>query len=106
MPRPQQPRELKLPSLNIPAAVLHLHHRMTTELETRIEAALDTVRPFLKADGGDVEVVSLSDNNNLVLRFLGSCNSCSMSDMTLKAGIEDTLRRSIPELGTITAIKA
>ena len=79
---------------------------MTTELETRIEAALDTVRPFLQADGGDVEVVSLSDNKNLVLRFLGSCNSCSMSDMTLKAGIEDTLRRSIPELGTITAIKA
>jgi Fe-S cluster biogenesis protein NfuA len=92
--------------LKIPVPVLPLPFGMTAGLETRIEAALDTVRPFLKADGGDVEVVSISGNNNLVLRFLGSCNSCSMSDMTLKAGIEDTLRRSIPELGTITAIKA
>jgi Fe-S cluster biogenesis protein NfuA len=74
-------------------------------IETRINEALQTVRPYLQADGGDVELVSISDDMSVVIRLLGNCTACSMSDMTLKAGIEETLRRSIPELGNITAIK-
>jgi len=77
----------------------------TLSLENRINDALQSVRPYLQADGGDVELVSLGEDMSVVIRLLGNCTACSMSDMTLKAGIEETLRRSIPELGSITAIK-
>ena len=74
-------------------------------LNQQIEQVLDTVRPYLQADGGDVELVEVSDNNDVMLRLTGNCSSCSMSDMTMTAGIEESLRRSIPNLGKIQAIK-
>ena len=55
----------------------------------RIEASLDTIRPYLKNDGGDVKVVDFSEDMILKLEFLGACSSCSMSTMTFKAGIEE-----------------
>ena len=74
-------------------------------LNQKIEQVLDTVRPYLQADGGDVELVEVSENNDVMLRLTGNCSSCSMSDMTMTAGIEESLRRSIPNLGKIHAIK-
>ncbi len=74
-------------------------------INQQIEQVLDTVRPYLQADGGDVELVEVSDNNDVMLRLTGNCSSCSMSDMTMTAGIEESLRRSIPNLGKIQAIK-
>lgn len=69
----------------------------TTLIESKIEEVLDGLRPFLKADGGDVELVSV-ENQTVRLRLLGACRSCSMSQMTMKAGIEEGIKKAIPEI--------
>ena len=74
-------------------------------LTLKIESVLDTIRPYLQADGGDVEVVEVLSNNDVILRLTGACSSCSMSEMTMTAGIEESLRKSIPDLGKIVAVK-
>jgi Fe-S cluster biogenesis protein NfuA len=73
-------------------------------LLTRINAALDTIRPHLHVDGGDVEVVELTDDNRLLLRWLGNCQTCQMSAMTMKAGVEQAIRNQIPEIRSVEAI--
>ena len=70
-----------------------------------VEQVLNGIRPYLQADGGDVELVSISEELDVILRLVGACSTCSMSDMTMTAGIEESLRRSFPSLGKITAIK-
>ena len=77
----------------------------TDTLNNRIEEALNSIRPYLQADGGDVELVEVKDAKDVVLRLTGACSSCSMSEMTMTAGIEETLRRAIPGLGSIVALK-
>jgi len=74
-------------------------------LALKIESVLDTIRPYLQADGGDVELVEVQSNNDVILRLTGACSSCSMSEMTMTAGIEESLRKSIPDLGKIVAVK-
>lgn len=74
-------------------------------LDQEIDKVLDSIRPYLHADGGDVEVVEVKENKDVVLRLTGNCSSCNMSEMTMTAGIEESLRRSIPNLGSITAVK-
>jgi Fe-S cluster biogenesis protein NfuA len=75
-----------------------------TELEQKIEIALNSMRPFLQADGGDVEFVDITDEMEVQLRLLGNCSSCSMSSMTMKAGIENGLKSAIPQITRVTAI--
>lgn len=70
----------------------------------RIEKALDTVRPYLKADGGNVELVSVEPDMVVKLRMLGACKSCEISHMTMKAGIENTLISAIPEIKSVEAV--
>lgn len=74
-------------------------------LDQEIDKVLDSIRPYLHADGGDVEVVEIKENKDVILRLTGNCSSCNMSEMTMTAGIEESLRRSIPDLGSITAVK-
>lgn len=75
------------------------------ELQDKISSALDTIRPYLQADGGDVELVEVNESSDVILRLTGACSSCEMSEMTMTAGIEETLRKSVPGLGKILAIK-
>jgi Fe-S cluster biogenesis protein NfuA len=75
-----------------------------TELEQKIEIALNSMRPFLQADGGDVELVDITDEMEVLLRLLGNCSSCSMSSMTMKAGIENGLKSAIPQITKVTAV--
>ncbi len=70
----------------------------------RIEDALSTVRPHLRVDGGDVELVELTDDMHVKIRWKGMCESCSMSAMTLHAGIQETIRSKIPEIIGVEAI--
>lgn len=72
--------------------------------ETKIEEALDSVRPFLKMDGGDVELVGISDENVVTIKLLGACSGCSMSHMTMKAGIEEAIRKILPEVRSVVAV--
>ena len=74
-------------------------------LHQEVDKVLDSIRPYLHADGGDVEVVEVTDSKDVILRLTGNCSSCNMSEMTMTAGIEESLRRSIPNLGSITAVK-
>jgi Fe-S cluster biogenesis protein NfuA len=75
-----------------------------TELTKRIEDALEQIRPYLQADGGNVSLVEITDDKVVRLELLGACKSCSMSMMTMKAGIEETIRRSVPEITAVEAV--
>ena len=66
-------------------------------LEDQIKIALDKVRPSLQADGGDVEFVSVADDGTVSLKLTGACGGCPMAQMTLKMGIENHLKKEIPE---------
>jgi|EP00389_Voromonas_pontica_P001329 Fe-S cluster biogenesis protein NfuA len=77
---------------------------MNPELAKRVEAVLDTMRPFLNADGGNVELVDIADDKIVNLRLLGACSSCEMSHMTMKAGIEEGIKKAIPEIESVIAI--
>ena len=70
----------------------------------RVEAALDSIRPYLEADGGNVSVEEITPDNVVKLKLLGSCGSCPMSIMTLKAGIEQAILKAVPEITGIEAI--
>ncbi len=70
----------------------------------RAEEALDDVRPHLAVDGGDIEIVELTDDLVLKIKWLGNCVNCSMSALTLKAGIEQSLKQRVPEIHSIEPI--
>ena len=70
----------------------------------QVEAALDSIRPYLEADGGNVSVEEITPDNVVKLKLLGSCGSCPMSIMTLKAGIEQAIKKAVPEINGIEAI--
>lgn len=72
---------------------------------TQVETALERVRPFLNADGGDVELVRLTDDGVVEVRLLGSCLSCPMSIMTLRAGIERALMLAYKEVRRVEQVK-
>ena len=73
-------------------------------LLTEVEQALDTIRPYLLADGGNVSVEEITPENVVKLKLLGSCGSCPMSIMTLKAGIEEAIKKAVPEIKGVEAI--
>ncbi|MBR9975821.1 MAG: NifU family protein [Bacteroidetes bacterium] len=70
-----------------------------------LQEALQSVRPFLQEDGGDVELVSVSPDGIVEVRFLGECANCSLALMTLRAGIERTLMLACPELRRIEMVR-
>jgi len=69
-----------------------------------IEAALDKIRPYLETDGGNVKVLEITDDMVLKLELLGSCSSCSMSAMTMKAGIEEAIKKDFPNITKVDAV--
>lgn len=73
-------------------------------LKKKVEKSLENVRPGLQADGGDVELVEVSDDGVVSLRLTGACRGCPMSTMTLKMGIERTLREQVPEVKRVEAV--
>lgn len=74
------------------------------DLINQIDAALDDVRPHLKVDGGNVEVVDVSDDMEVKIRWMGNCESCSMSAMTMRAGIEQSIKGKIPGIKSVEAV--
>jgi Fe-S cluster biogenesis protein NfuA len=75
-----------------------------SELMKKVEEALSQVRPYLEADGGNVSLLEITDDLIVKLELHGACKSCSMSMMTMKAGIEETIRRSVPEVKDVIAV--
>ena len=70
----------------------------------RVEEALDTIRPYLLADAGNVSIVEITEEKVLKIKLLGSCESCPISIMTLKAGIEQAVKKAVPEIKAVEAI--
>lgn len=73
-------------------------------MREKVEQALEKVRPMLVADGGNVELVEVTDDGVVKLKLTGSCGCCPMSQMTLKMGIEKILRQAVPEIKEVIAI--
>lgn len=74
------------------------------EIARKIEASLDSIRPYLKADGGDVKVCEITEDRMVKLEFVGACGNCSMSTMTFKAGVEAAIKRDVPEISSIQVV--
>ncbi len=66
-----------------------------------IDLALDELRPHLAADGGNVEIIDITDEQNLRIKWLGNCEGCSMSAFTLKAGIEQVIKSKFPDINSV-----
>ncbi len=76
----------------------------TEELTQNIERALEEIRPFLNNDGGDIKLVGIEDDRHVMVRFEGACVSCSINRMTLKAGVETTIKKFAPQIETVTNV--
>ncbi|MBN2349446.1 MAG: NifU family protein [Bacteroidales bacterium] len=74
-------------------------------LINKVNSAIEKVRPYLKADGGDVEFIELTNDLVVKVRLTGACNGCPFSVMTLKAGIEEAVRKEIPDLKELIAVE-
>jgi Fe-S cluster biogenesis protein NfuA len=76
-----------------------------SDIKDQIQESLDKIRPYLQADGGDVEFVELSEDGKVVqVRLQGACGGCPGATMTLKMGIERALRRDVPGVETVEAV--
>lgn len=76
----------------------------TEELTSNVLLALDEIRPFLNSDGGDITLISIEDDKHVKVRLEGACISCSVNQMTLKAGVETTIKKYAPQIETVINI--
>jgi len=74
------------------------------ELTERIDKALDNIRPYLETDGGNVKILEITDDMVVKLELLGACGTCPMSTMTLKAGVEEAIKKAVPEVKAVEAV--
>ncbi len=70
----------------------------------KIDKILNEIRPHLAVDGGDVEVIDVTDDKVVKIKWIGNCESCSMSEMTLRAGIAETIKSKMPQIVAVEAI--
>ena len=76
------------------------------ELRRTIEIALDEIRPFLKSDGGDIELISIEDDSLVKVQLMGTCVDCTVNQMTLKSGVEMTIKKHAPQIKEVINVKA
>jgi len=76
----------------------------TEELTLEVEKALEEIRPFLNSDGGDITLISIEDDKHVTVRLEGACISCSVNQMTLRAGVETTIKKFAPQIETVVNI--
>ena len=67
--------------------------------------AIDDLRPYLRNDGGDMELVEITSDNRVIVKLLGACQTCSVSSVTMKAGLEENLKLLIPEIVSVEALQ-
>lgn len=73
-------------------------------MKEKIEAALGKIRPSLRADGGDVELIEVTPDGIVKVKLTGACRGCPMSEMTLKMGIERALKQEVPEVTEVVSV--
>ncbi len=74
------------------------------ELNDKVKNLLDQIRPYLQADGGDLNFVNITDDNTVNVELTGACGTCAFSTVTLKNGVEATLKKALPEIKEVVAI--
>ncbi|WP_088340714.1 NifU family protein [Robiginitalea sediminis] len=74
------------------------------ELQTKVEDALQEIRPFLQSDGGDISLVSIDDGKTVRVRLEGTCVGCSVNQMTLKSGVEMTIKKHAPQIEQVVNV--
>jgi Fe-S cluster biogenesis protein NfuA len=74
------------------------------DLESKVKNVIDQIRPYLQADGGDIHFVELTQENVVNVELQGACGSCPFSRMTLKNGVEEAMRKALPEIKSVEAI--
>lgn len=77
---------------------------MNAELESKVKNVIDQIRPYLQADGGDIKFLELTEENIVNVELQGSCGSCPFSRMTLKNGVEEAVKRALPEIQSVEAV--
>ena len=77
-----------------------------TELKTSVENALEEIRPFLQNDGGDIKLLSIENDKHVKVQLLGTCVGCAVNQMTLKSGVEMTIKKHAPQIETVINIDA
>ncbi len=77
---------------------------MSLELENKVKGVIDQIRPYLQADGGDINFVNLTEDNVVNVELTGACGSCPFSRMTLKNGVESAVRKALPEIKSVEAL--
>jgi len=77
---------------------------MEETTKEKVEATLGRIRPSLQADGGDVELIEVTPNGTVKVKLTGACGGCPMSQMTLKMGIERTLKQEVPEVKEVVGV--
>ncbi len=68
------------------------------EIKSKVEKALDEIRPFLQSDGGDISLISIDNDSSVKVRLEGNCIGCSVNQMTLKSGVEMTIKKYVPQI--------
>lgn len=81
-----------------------MSNTQNAELIRKVENVIDQIRPYLQADGGNIRFVELTDDYIVNVELLGACGSCPMSTMTLKQGVEQAMKKAIPEIKSVEAI--
>ncbi|MEN9655175.1 MAG: hypothetical protein RIT22_1477 [Bacteroidota bacterium] len=76
----------------------------TEEVLANVLKALDEIRPFLNSDGGDISLVEIQEDKHVIVRLEGACTSCSVNQMTLKAGVETTIKKYAPQIETVVNV--
>lgn len=74
------------------------------ELTENIEKALNEIRPFLNSDGGDISLIGIEDGKHVTVRLEGACTHCSVNQMTLRAGVETTIKKFAPQIETVVNV--
>ncbi|GAA4246252.1 NifU family protein [Winogradskyella psychrotolerans] len=77
----------------------------TEELRLNVEKALDEIRPFLQSDGGDINLLSIDDDKFVKVQLVGACTSCSVNQMTLKSGVEMTIKKYAPQIEKVINVE-
>lgn len=76
----------------------------TEEITNNVLKALEEIRPFLNSDGGDIKLIAIEDDKHVKVRLEGACTSCSVNQMTLRAGVETTIKKFAPQIETVVNI--
>ena len=73
-------------------------------MKEKVESAIEKIRPSLQADGGDIELVGVSEDGTVTVKLTGACHGCPMSQMTLKMGVERILKKEVPEVKEVVSL--